>query len=360
LYNVLPRSQAYDQYGIDYPCHALGAVGTYPVQLMMNTQRYLKDILPLDNPPYIDLRYACKKELNIEHGTPAFGIFFAILAPVYIIMRNIEFDDKEIRLDIDDNTEMENQNLRLVLFGLDDTGQPADFVYPLDLHGSKEKRTYSKKIEYNHVFASLNYRLYHNTELIEDNIIGKHSIATIQNNWSNMLIERIDPDLKVLESWIKGKGRDPETDFEKGITILLHLCGLQTVHVGNDYEMAAKQARKEVYGKSTVSIDALILSASDEIFICQCTTEWKKNKITELLDISQELKGRLSQRDVKPKINAVLFTKVESNMISQTIKEAEENKVKVIAIENLLTLLHEVRNNKKPFRLAKSLLSLSA
>lgn len=51
---------------------------------MMYTQRFLKDVLPLDDPPYFDLRHACKKELSIEHGTPAFGVFFAVLAAIYI------------------------------------------------------------------------------------------------------------------------------------------------------------------------------------------------------------------------------------------------------------------------------------
>jgi hypothetical protein len=356
LYGIVRRSQASEDYEMDYPCHELSAAGIYPTELM-NIQRYLEIVLPLDNPPYHDLRHACKKELNIEHGTPAFGTSFAILAPIYIRVHNIEFNDKEIRLDIDNEMESENYNLKLVLFGLDDSSQPNDFVYSLDLDESTEKRIYSKKIEYEQKFASLSYKLYHNRELIEDNIIAKHRVGVAQNNWSKMLIERIDPDLKILESWIKGKGKDPEIEFEKGIAILLHLCGFQTVHVGDKYEMAAQQTRRETYSKSTVSIDVIIFSKNDEIYICQCTTEWTKNKITDLLDISQELKSRFSQRDIKPKINPVLFTKVEKNMLSETIRQAEENKVKVVSIEDLLALLEEIKNDKEPSKQAKNLLS---
>jgi hypothetical protein len=131
-----------------------------------------------------------------------------------------------------------------------------------------------------------------------------------------MLIDRINPGLRTLESWVKGKGKDPEGDFEKAVAILFHLCGLRTAHIGDQFEMATLQARREVYGKSTVSVDVLVLAAENEIFICQCTTEWKRDKITELLDINQELKGRFSKNDSELKINPVVFTKVERNMMT--------------------------------------------
>lgn len=243
------------------------------------------------------------------------------------------------------------------MFGLDEAGQPTDFVRSLDLHKTEEG-TYSNKIQYSQSFASLNCKLYHDKGLIEDSIIRKHTISVTPKNWSKMLIDRIDPGLRTLESWIKGKGKDPERDFEKGVAILFHLCGFQTVHIGDQYEMATLQARREVYGKSTVSIDVLVLAADNEILICQCTTEWRRDKITELLDINQELKSRFSNKDSKLRINPVVFTKVERNMIPQTAKEAEENNVKVVSIEDLLGLLEEIKNDKEAFKQAKILISL--
>ena len=227
-----------------------------------------------------------------------------------------------------------------------------------NLHTTEDKLTYSKKIQYIQPIASLNYKLYYDRVLIEDNIKGKHTISVTPKNWSKMLINRIDPDLQTLEAWIRGRGKEPESDFEKGVAILLHLCGFQTVHVGDKYEMACLKTRREVYGKSTVTIDVLILSADNEIFICQCTTEWRDNKTIDLLNINQELKDRFSQKDNKLKINPVIFTKVERNLIPQTVKEAEDNNVKVVSIEDLLGLLEEIKNDKKPYEQAKILLSL--
>lgn len=101
-----------------------------------------------------------------------------------------------------------------------------------------------------------------------------------------------------------------------------------------------------------------VFSDNDEIFICQCTTEWKIDKVTELVDIYQEFKSRLSHNKIQAKINSVIFTKVERSMISQTIKEAEELNMKVMSVEDLLNLSNEIRNNKEPFREAKQMLSL--
>jgi len=54
---------------------------------------------------------------------------------------------------------------------------------------------------------------------------------------------------------IRGNGSNPEIDFEKGVSILFNLCGFRASHVGNKYETAAQQERKNIYGKPTVSID---------------------------------------------------------------------------------------------------------
>jgi len=53
-----------------------------------------------------------------------------------------------------------------------------------------------------------------------------------------LLVERIDPDLKILESWLTGhtEGRsihESAPSFEKGITLLLNLCGYRALHVGD-------------------------------------------------------------------------------------------------------------------------------
>jgi hypothetical protein len=60
-----------------------------------------------------------------------------------------------------------------------------------------------------------------------------------------LLVERIDPDLKILESWLTGhtEGRsihESAPSFEKGITLLLNLCGYRALHVGDKYEIAAE------------------------------------------------------------------------------------------------------------------------
>src|SRR5438128_1350722 len=54
------------------------------------------------------------------------------------------------------------------------------------------------------------------------------------NNWAKLVVERIDPDLKILESWLTGHSegrsvRESGPSFEKGVSLLLNLCGYRTL-----------------------------------------------------------------------------------------------------------------------------------
>jgi hypothetical protein len=94
-----------------------------------------------------------------------------------------------------------------------------------------------------------------------------------------LLVERIDPDLKILESWLTGhtEGRsihESAPSFEKGITLLLNLCGYRALHVGDKYEIAAEGGRHAAYGKTNVGIDIIAFSPDQrEVLLLQCTTE---------------------------------------------------------------------------------------
>jgi hypothetical protein len=88
---------------------------------------------------------------------------------------------------------------------------------------------------------------------------------------SAKILERLDPNLDVLESWLNGTGAKPEKDFERTITILLHLCGLMTLYVGDDYESATQRTRTEKHAKTTISIDVIALTLSNDVYLIQCT-----------------------------------------------------------------------------------------
>jgi hypothetical protein len=162
-----------------------------------------------------------------------------------------------------------------------------------------------------------------------------------------------------LESWLEGKNQKvyPE-DFEKAVSILLSLCGLRTMHVGEIYETTTVQSRRDVHTKTSVGLDIITLLPTQEdndISLCQCVTDWKDEKINDILDISNELKQMLESEEIK--IYPILITRVEAHKISASKAMAEALGIKVMTIDNLRVLLGEIRANKKPYEIAKSLIS---
>lgn len=162
-----------------------------------------------------------------------------------------------------------------------------------------------------------------------------------KNSYLKNVIERIDPNLTKLESWLEGKGKDSSTDFEKAVAILLSLCGLRTIHVGDVYEGVAIQARRVLHKKTSVSIDIIALEEDDKIFILQCATDWNFRKIQDILDISHELAQIIIPDEVT--VQPILVIGVETNKISSSKELAESRGVRIITIDQLRILLNKMR-----------------
>jgi hypothetical protein len=146
--------------------------------------------------------------------------------------------------------------------------------------------------------------------------------------------------------------------FERAISILFFLCNLRSAYVGGDYEEDSKQIRRGKYTKTSVNTDVLSVTPDNSIiFICQCTVDWNIDKVASVLDITNELKGRLSGKK-KPIIQPVIITQVGNETITDNLKKAEERMVKVVTIESLRVLIDEIRQNKVPYKIAMNILSL--
>jgi len=141
------------------------------------------------------------------------------------------------------------------------------------------------------------------------------------------------------------------------VTILLSICGLRVVHVGDEYEEVTKQSRHEKYRKTTIGLDivAMPLAEDKEIFLCQCTTDWKSEKVADIQDISFELRQRIKSDEVK--IYSVLITQVEVDQITRSKGSTEFEGVNAVIIDDVIMLLNEILNGNKPYELAKSILS---
>jgi len=158
--------------------------------------------------------------------------------------------------------------------------------------------------------------------MMTEKMWAKEIFAEEYNFWLKNVIERIDPNLEKLESWLEGKD---SKDFEKAVAILLSLCGLRTVHVGEIYEIATVKLRREVHRKTSVGVDIMVLKPSqedNEIFLCQCTTDWNyEEKLNDVLDISNEINSTIESHQIR--IYPILITQVERSKISSSATHVE-------------------------------------
>jgi hypothetical protein len=348
------RSQAQDELQTDYPCFLVSAHGAYPSE-METIERRLRETLPLsDANPYMNLAHACRLFLSVKHGTIALGLSVELVAPIHAYLQHVKFEERYITIEL--YSKVDIKNLKTRVFGVNQDGTPNSYRVAINDFTRKNTSYFSTKLPSDQKSSAVVAMLYFKERLIEqvqaEQTIGEDSY------WTKMLIERVDPNLEVLESWIEGAEPSMQSEkFERGVAILLFLCNLRSLHVGGAYEDKTKKARRSNYRKTSVNIDVFALTLNDDsIFVCQCTTDWNPDKVISILDITQEIRNRIPER--KPSVYPVIITQVGSNTILDHMKIAEERSVKVVTIEGLRTLLKEIRQNKIPNKIAISLLSL--
>jgi len=66
------------------------------------------------------------------------------------------------------------------------------------------------------------------------------------------------------------------------------------MHVGSQYEDATQEQRHTTYGKSKVGIDVVAFSPDNkDVLLCQCCTEWKDAKPSDVLILGPELRSQM-------------------------------------------------------------------
>ncbi|MGC1932956.1 MAG: hypothetical protein WA667_28615 [Candidatus Nitrosopolaris sp.] len=198
------------------------------------------------------------------------------------------------------------------------------------------------------------------------------------------MTERIDHNLTILQVWLNGGagssgsgsggsgsgsgsggqqrggggGSARAPSFEKGVTLLLNLCGYRALHVGDKYEDAAQEGRVANYGKANTGVDIVALSPDEtEVLLVQCTTEWNDQSINQKLSnisaITVELRTRFSAMENSPELYSSVVASVSRDTLPPGIVMPE--RVKIVDVHDLLTLLCDVRNGIRPYELAKNI-----
>ncbi len=191
-----------------------------------------------------------------------------------------------------------------------------------------------------------NYLLYEIVLIVKKIKISKKDDINNLNLFQirKYIIERVDPDLNILETWLT---TDKTDDFESAITKLLWLCGFSSIHVGDKYEQATLKNRRNKFSKSSVNLDVIATIENDnkQLILCQCSTDLNLDKIRNLADILSEIKDFFVKINYNVKIYGIVATTISETQIQSSIEFAESLKVKILYKERLLNLLKKIKES---------------
>lgn len=130
--------------------------------------------------------------------------------------------------------------------------------------------------------------------------------------------QQFDPELRTLERWLRGEGKDP-ADFEMSIAVLLHMCGFRVEWTG--YDNLGQDAP-----------DVLAFGPRSNLIVGECTTDLPDDKkIRVLAKRARQLRDKL-RADALP----VLFLGLSSEESGTTVfQTAYQEDVKVVTLDDL-------------------------
>lgn len=155
-----------------------------------------------------------------------------------------------------------------------------------------------------------------------------------------------DPGYAALETWVSGKGKNASRDFERGIHILLSLCGFNTIHVGGDYEDATLDARRLNFANAETSVDVLAWPSDNNfLYLIQCSlgSNQIKDKISKLATFVKDI-NRLTKYADERTLCPVIVTNSDS-ILDDMIRNAQEEKIKIVTGELISNILLSIRSD---------------
>ena len=155
----------------------------------------------------------------------------------------------------------------------------------------------------------------------------------------SLIHQYFDPDLGILENWATGGGKDPSTDFEWAISLLLSTLGFSAEWIGFDFEKASSILLRKSSG-----VDIIAFTPDNSVVILgQCTTtKPPSEKVGPLKITSNELKNKLKDSSVLD-IIPTIFTLLDENSIKDEIEKLRKENIVVVGIQSIEKLLTDVK-----------------
>lgn len=283
---------------------------------------------------------ACEELLDMKDWN---ACHLHVVAPIYVGLREIEFKDNKIHINVECHKSLEPRKFKLssivytdekpirkkLEFNKDDIIKENEYCY-----------IYQKQIEIPTERLARFYLFLNDKEIDEYvliPLISPESMAKL--NPRVVIHEFFDKDYEHLNLWLEGgnKNKNSSIDFEASIHYLFHLCGFQSEwlgYAGNVLESSNK-------GLGEFDVVAFVPNKIRSIVVAECTTSPAKlqGKIAQAFNRTKELEEVLHNFEIVPAI----FIPIRIENISKDIRDsAEKNKIALIEQEEIKRLLEMV------------------
>lgn len=345
--------------GIEYPGEIFYVYGPDPKSdIFMELKEAANTALQINDPPFEDVEDVIDDLLKVNpsiygylHGKAVLSAFRPLLLifnPYPIRFESAEIHKNNLKIDTILSKDIDPDNVRVSI--ISKKQKPIRKLIKFQGSQIRNDCPIRNEVDIGEEAGILKLRLFYNDKI--NDFIQLHQIGpSVQKPvWFKEIFNRIDPSYNALESWVDGKGKSQSEDFERGIAILFCLCGLNTIHVGGNYENATVVERRKHFANPETSLDILAWPSSNRyLYLIQCSLgrDKIKDKIDNIAAFAKELSDDILTKDMtKPIICPVIITNVSSSSIlEEENKSAEEKSVKIVAGEPIMDLVSSIRNN---------------
>ena len=145
LFDYHQRRNAVELYDIDSFCYELIKGGKQP-EGFGELIRGFELLLRKNNPPFENLKDACKSILGIDFGTSAYYPFMRIVGPILVNIDTIDFSEKNISIVLNCSSRVDIDDLEANVFGKDALGNTTDL---------RKKVKFARKKDSSKVYSSI-------------------------------------------------------------------------------------------------------------------------------------------------------------------------------------------------------------
>jgi hypothetical protein len=365
VYESINREKAYKTIGIGFSGKALYLKGGHSEKLQAIEEYISQRLLVEENPPYINLDDLLRERLKISRPWDYEGtdfesrLLFIAFAPNFFRLEKPVIKDNDLHVRVS-TLRKPKGSVKVSVIGQ----KGGEITYRNHIEFNEDdwqNGELTKILLIDELSTVVHLWLSYNGNLVEQLTYERTDKVLQRTLWIRTLVKSVDPDYTTLERWITGTSnvkRDSNklsADFEEGISNLFSLCGLNTVHIGNTYEQATQKSKALLQSsRMEFPVDVLTWWSSrsdgrEVLYLVQCTLAGSGDKLmTKINDVASAVtiaNNILSDHLTKPKIVPVVVTNMTRLDTVYEQKQAADRGVKIVSKEDLMFLLHGIRND---------------